>query len=365
MTRERNPFPGVSRVKDRHGKVRWRYRRRSFSCYLPGPYASAEFRAAYEAAIEQARTPQSRARHDTLAWLVEQYLESPKFKNLADSSRAAQRRNFDWLREVAGDLPFDRFEVRHVEALMAKKQGPHAANTVAKRLSSLFAYAQRLGLMHHNPARHAERRTTGGDGFHTWTQAEVAQFLARHRQGTKARLALLLIMNTGAARQDVAGLGWQHVEAGRIRYRRGKTSVEADLPILPELKAELATVPRDRLIFLATEQGRAHTAAGLGNWFHDRCAEAGLPHCAAHGLRKAGATRLAEAGASEFEVMAFLAHSSPREAARYVRKANRSRLADSGFARLTKAETGTNLSNLSGRLDNDMPQPAERKGKNE
>lgn len=47
MTRRRNPFPGVTRVTNRHGKVRWRFRRGGFTCYLPGPYASAEWRAAY------------------------------------------------------------------------------------------------------------------------------------------------------------------------------------------------------------------------------------------------------------------------------------------------------------------------------
>ena len=52
--------------------------------------------------------------------------------------------------------------------------------------------------------------------------------------------------------------------------------------------------------------------------------EAGLaPRCTAHGLRKWGATRLAEVGTSENEIMAFLAHSTPREAARYTRRQSR------------------------------------------
>jgi integrase len=46
-----------------------------------------------------------------------------------------------------------------------------------------------------------------------------------------------------------------------------------------------------------TQYGRAFTVAGFGNRFRDRCHEAGLPHCTAHGLRKAGATIAAENGA--------------------------------------------------------------------
>lgn len=116
------------------------------------------------------------------------------------------------------------------------------------------------------------------------------------------------------------------------------------------------------MIFLATGAGIAHSAAGFGNWFAARCAEAGLDHCAAHGLRTAGATRLAEAGASEHEIMAFLAHASPREGATYTRKAQRSRLADAAFARLSGPEGEQNLPNLADALDKDTPQNIEVKG---
>ena len=46
----------------------------------------------------------------------------------------------------------------------------------------------------------------------------------------------------------------------------------------------------------------------VGNWFHDQCVAAGLPHCSSHGLRKSGATRLGNAGGTELEIMAFLGH---------------------------------------------------------
>ena len=55
MTRRRNPYPGVTRATDRHGRVRWRFRRGRVDCYLPGPYGSEAFRAAYEAAVNGAR----------------------------------------------------------------------------------------------------------------------------------------------------------------------------------------------------------------------------------------------------------------------------------------------------------------------
>lgn len=367
--KRKNPFPGVSRAPSRHGKVLWRLRRivkgQAIDAYLPGPYGSAEFRAAYEAALEGVRIDTPRAKVGTLGWLVEHYLGSIRFRNLSDSRKKSLRGELDWLRREAGSLPFARFEVAHVEALMARKTGPTAANTVKKNLSTLFIYAikNQFSGMLNNPARFADRMKENPDGYHTMTDAEIDRYLGQHGAGTKARLALLLILNTGAARQDVCRLGWQNVSGGRIVYRRGKTSVAADLPILPELAAELAHVPTDQMLFLTHTGGRPYTVESFGNWFKDQCAAAGLPHCSAHTVRKAGATRLANAGATPDEIRAYLAHKTNKEGATYTGKADRARLADSGLAKLTEAKSGTNVSNLSKRLDKRAAQAVGTKGK--
>lgn len=352
--KRRNPFPGVGRATDRHGKVRWRFRRKGFSAYLPGPYGSPDFRAAYEAAVEGARTPvQRRAQFGTLDWLITTYLESPRHANKAPSTRNTLRHELDWLREVAGDLPVSKFRGRHIEALMARKETPAAKNRVRKNLSFLFNYAIHLEMILANPVKATERVKHRSDGYHTWTEAEIARFMSRHGPGTKARLALLLALNTGAARQDLAGLGWQNVRDGRIFYRRGKTGVPADLPILPPLAEELARVPRDQMLFLPTQYGDAHTSKGFGKWFKARAVEAGVTAHSAntHGLRKAGATALAEHGASDKEISAFLAHEDTKTASVYVRKASRAKLGTSAMARLGGPKSEQTLPNLASRLD--------------
>lgn len=350
MTRRRNPFPGVSRLIDRHGRTRWRFRRGGVDTYLPGPYGSAEFRAAYEAALEGARAPKRpRAQPGTFAWLLEHYLASPRFRDLSESRRRTLRGQLDWLRRQVGDLPFARFQVRHVEALMARKDGPAAANDVKRNLSLLFNYAIRLGLnVTTNPARLAQRRRMNPDGLRTWSEGEIGRFLERHGPGSKARLCLLLALNTGAARQDLCRMGWQDVTgwggpAPRIRYRRGKTGEGVDLPILPELAEELARLPRDRLLFLTHgPQGRPYKPATLGNWWQDQRKAAGVPG-SLHGLRKAGAVRLAHAGATEWEIAAYLGHRTPKEGATYARKASRARLADSGLAKVRQAQEAARI----------------------
>ncbi len=348
MKRRRNPFPGVSRVIDRHGKIRWRVRHKGKSGYLHGAYGSFEWRKQYEAFIEGSEYPvASIVKSGTVDWLIEQYLGSLRFKNLSESRRRTIRQQLDWLRKEAGKYYFADLRVRHVVALMSKKTGPAAANTVKKNMSMLFNFAaKKLGYTGANPARFAERMKENIDGFHTWTEVEIERFLSVHGAKTKARLLLLLALNTGMARQDLAQAGWQHVKNGRFMYRRGKTAVAADLPILPELEEELRHVPSTRLLFITHDNSdRPYTAASLGNWFRDRCVEASVPG-RLHGLRKAGAVRLANAGATDWEVASYLAHADNKQASTYTKKANRSLLADSGFANIRIKGISNQLSKL-------------------
>jgi hypothetical protein len=62
--------------------------------------------------------------------------------------------------------------------------------------------------------------------------------------------------------------------------------------------------------------------------------KAGLPQCNCHGLRKIGAVRAAEAGASEHELMAMFGWDDASMARVYTRKAAQKKLAASGAAKL-------------------------------
>ncbi len=85
-----------------------------------------------------------------------------------------------------------------------KKDGPTAANTVKKNLSMLYNFAAKsLDYDGVNPAKFAYRHKENRGGYHTWTEAEVQRFMTRHGPGTKVRLAILIALNTGMARQDL------------------------------------------------------------------------------------------------------------------------------------------------------------------
>ena len=48
-----------------------------------------------------------------------------------------------------------------------------------------------------------------------WTDAEIAEYEARHPIGSKARLALALLLYTGQRRSDVVTMGRPHDQADR------------------------------------------------------------------------------------------------------------------------------------------------------
>ena len=94
--------------------------------------------------------------------------------------------------------------------------------------------------------------------------------------------------------------------------------------------------PCGDLTFLVTSFGKPFTAAGLGNWFREQCNAAGLPHCSAHGLRKAGASIAATNGATVNELMAIFDWENPAQAKVYTDAADRVRLAARAMAKISK-----------------------------
>jgi integrase len=87
---------------------------------------------------------------------------------------------------------------------------------------------------------------------------------------------------------------------------------------------------------VTTRLGGPFQGSAFSRWFREKCDEAGLPHCSAHGLRKAAARRLAEAGCTAHEIGAITGHASLTELVRYTKAADQRRLAE---VAMTKTRT--------------------------
>ncbi len=222
----------------------------------------------------------------------------------------------------------------HIRAILdAKRKTPTTANALRGLLIALLELALDLEWRSDNPARSIKSFSVEKKAIHTWSEADIAAFLEHHPEGSVAHTAMNLMLFTGAAAADVVRLGPKSISTGRLRYTRQKTrnsgGVVIDIPLHPELSAVLeGFIAINVVTFLQLSNGKQRSAKGLVTSFRGWCDQAGLPHCSSHGLRKAIARRLAEAGCTPHEIMSITGHRDLEMVTLYAAEANREGLAD-------------------------------------
>src|SRR5262249_10190759 len=141
-----------------------------------------------------------------------------------------------------GKRPMAPLSTEWIELLLDGKP-PHAARSWLVTLRSLCQFARKRGYLRADPTANIKQRAVKGDGFHTWTEEEIAQFEAHHPIGSKPRLALALLLHTAQRRSDVVHMGRQHIretpDGPALYVKQCKTGVELLIPIHPELRAVL------------------------------------------------------------------------------------------------------------------------------
>ncbi len=345
-------LPYVIADRDRHGNVRLYYWRKGRpKIRLRSAPGSAAFLAEVEAAraASDAAAPKSASdiALDSLRALTLDYFASADFR-LLDKRTGRQHRLLleDICRsktpktgQERGSLPYALMQPQHVEQLRDEKlELPGAANNRVKALRRLFTWAKaakKPGAR--NPAAEVGYLKPRGDGFRTWTAADIECFEEAHPIGTKARLYFALLLYTGVRRSDVVKLGPQHERSGLLHFTEtkgsrkvGATPKVRDIPIIEPLRVVLDASRHlmGPFAYLVTERGAPFTVNGFGNKVQDWCREAGLPPgLASHGIRKAAAVHAAENGATDRELMALFGWETEKEASRYTRAANRKKLA--------------------------------------
>jgi integrase len=341
----------VHEFMDRHGKVRRYFRRPGFKqAPLPGLPGSAEFMAAYQQALDGVTAPRieigaSRSRPGTVAALVAAYFAAARFKALAPSTQSTYRGIIERFRQEHGDKRVALLQREHIAKMLGRKAAtPAAANNWLRMVRMLMQFAVEEGVRGSDPTAGVKGVRQRSEGFYTWSETDIATFEAKHPVGTRARLALALLLYTAQRRSDVVRIGRPHVRDGVLAIRQQKTGTLVEIPMHPELVRVLEATPLEHpqcLTFLATQYGQPFTPPGFTNWFRERCAEANLPKaCCPHGLRKAASRRLAEAGCTAHQIMSITGHRTLKEVTRYTEAADRKRLAQSAMATITGTGSG-------------------------
>jgi len=323
---------------DREGRAHHYFRRREFPRVpLKGLPWSPSFMAEYAKAMSGARTAigAGRVKPGSVAAVVAEYFDSQQFFGSKSAGTQRMRRGIlERFRAAYGERPMALLPAEWIEALLDSKP-PHAARSWLVTLRSLCQFALKRRYLRVDPTANIKQRAIKGDGFHTWTEEEIAQFEAHHPIGTKPHLALALLLYTGQRRSDVVRMGRQHIRNGALTVKQQKTGTELPpIPVHPHLQAVLDATPSEHLTFLVTATGKPYGGNALSAQFRKWCDGAGLPkRCKPHGLRKAACRRLAEDGCSEREIMAISGHVTSKEIARYTKAADLARLARNAMAK--------------------------------
>jgi len=331
----------VTARKNKDGTLRYYFRRRGQPLHrLPGEPLSSEFMAEYNRCLNW-EGMRAKAYEGTFEWLCDQYMDSVDFKAKAEATRSARRRVIKTMvneplergkPEKFGQEKAKRLKRIHIEILRDRKaDNPNAANERLKILSRIFKLGVSNGWVDVNFVRDVERLRVPKGGHETATDEDIEKYLAVHRTGP-AHLAMMLLVHTGVRISDLRILGRQHVRKGLLVFKTVKTGVQCELPIDPELAAAL---PMNNMTFLLNEWNKPFASdkalsQRVAKWFR----QAGIEGVSAHGVRKWRATKMAERGATEYQLMAWFGWSDPKEARPYVQAASRRRLAQEGADRM-------------------------------
>ncbi len=353
MPRKRKLDRYVTSFVDRHGKERFRFRRDRVSRYLPPP-GGADYRQAYAEALNGV-VGLDRAKPGSVGDLVARFYQSVPFRKAGPSWQKTMRQVIEPFREEAGDQMVAHFKARHINVALARRMeqkivegrkigGTAAAERLREVLLRLFDFAVSEELIDTNPVKLAHKIEHKGKGFYAWTEADIAKFRAHWPLGTKARLAIELMLWTGSRRGNAHKMA--PPMAGKFKAVAVKTGKEIDMPVAPALQAAIDAMPEAEIgttALIETRYGKPYSAAGWGNKVREWCDAAGLPLCTSHGLRKALARRAADIGTSQQGIKSLGQWAGDDEVRPYIENRDRAKLAASTLAEVAAWEQSVEI----------------------
>lgn len=334
--------PHLQRERTRHGNYVWVHRvGKGPRTRIRGEYDSPEFKAAFAAAEAGATAPtlSSKAAKGSLKWLLEQYREVAVWRSLSDATRRQRENIFKHVLEASGLEPAAKITRKAIEAGLERREGtPSQARNFLDAMRGLLEWAAKKEHIKANPTEGVEppaRPKT--QGFPVWSEGDVAAYEARWPIGSKERVWLDVLLYTGLRRGDAVRLGRQHVRGGvaTLRTEKSQEQVTVTIPILPVLAETLEAGPTGELAFICGVNGKPLTKESFGNLFSKAARKAGVSK-SAHGVRKIGATRAAENGATVAELEAIFGWQGGGMASLYTRAADRVRLARGAMSKLVR-----------------------------
>jgi integrase len=306
--------------------------------------------------------------YGSVGQLARDYFASPKFQQLSLRDQRDRRRYIEQCLQVriAGEReghPVGHWAVENLSVrrmILVRDHAPEPVRPLSNSgkaayldnhvwaMRTMFNWAMRNGWQSDpddeataiklNPAAHIEKLRTESDGWHVWTTEEVRQFLDRHRIGSMAHLAIMLLLHTVVRRSDVVRLGDPMMKSdGRLHFTetkgREKKPKDRAIRLRQAVLLAIAATPgaTSSPTYLTTVTGKAFSKDAFSHTFKKWCVEAGLPHCSPHGVRKHVATEAGNKGKGDLVIAELLGHTGTKNVGKYTKKVNKVGLFELGM----------------------------------
>jgi Site-specific recombinase XerD len=350
-------YPFASSFLDRHGKRRWRFRRKGHPThYFKAQHGTKDFEREYASCLEAEpiKIGAALVRPGSVSDVIARYYGDNAFMDLRPATQKVYRGVLERFRAAFGDDPIRRFDADRIAKLMtAMRDKPHAAARLRKLMAQLFTIARRAKIVPYgfDPVKDTKAPKAESEGYHRWTEDELAAFEAEHPLGTKPRLAFALLLYSAQRSGDVRFMTHTMIAGGRIPLSQSKTSNAVDVPIVEPLREALEAGPLGDVLLLEARHGSEFTEKGFYGLIKKACVKAGIPHCSPHGLRKSAARRCLLADCTDEEGMAITGHKTVKEYRRYAGERPGSYRADAAMSKV--------MANLPKKLATIRAQPSE------
>ena len=349
-----SPYAYARPWRDRHGRVRWRFRKGKRTVYLDGAPGDPGFLPSYEAALAGRSRPEATVtristgaapRSLRAAWIA--YVKtSPEWKQAEECTRTRDGRIADaFLRQRVvesapdtwGEIPVADLKRRHLKAIVASMSDrPHTARRWLIVIRKMIGAALDEEWIESDPAHRLKYRPPPTHGWRAWTWAEMKAFEDHWPIGSTPRLCYALTLWLGPRRKDVAALATASIDGDSITFTTHKTGRVVSGHITPMLREVLDASDLSGPTILKTAYGQPFSEKSLTGRMADWTHAAGLPKgCTIHGLRKTLGALIADSGGSSRQAMAALGHDDLKQAELYSEASDRRMQARDAMLKVT------------------------------
>jgi integrase len=286
--------------------------------------------------------PRIPTRPDIVATVVARWQQTPEWTALDPGTQRNYVLYIHPLHEAFKTRPIGEIERPHILAIRDKiafDRGHGAALNFCRAVGVLFSWAFDRSLIKFSPAAKLTKGLKRGH-LPAWRDDQAKR--AMRDLPEPFRRAVMLAYHTGQRRGDLCKLRWTDYDeqAGIIRLTQEKTDEPMRIPVMPELRAELAAWKGDRhSVTILEHNGKPWRPSYLTTQLPGHLARIGLPQeLGLHGLRRLTAIRLAEAGCSTSVIAAITGHRTLQMVQEYTRGVRQHTLADVAILQLQKMQ---------------------------